>query len=59
MGIDVRRAICPIVRLQRSGGEFFSVRLRYECLPSVCFLYGMLTHRERFFPLLLQGVTIR
>lgn len=36
-----------------------SVRFCYERLLGVCLLCGMLTHRERFCPLPLQGVTIR
>lgn len=59
VGIDIRRPIRSILRLRRPSVDLFSVRLRYERLPSVYFLCGMLTHGERFCSLPLQGVTLR
>ena len=54
--LDVRKPLKRRMRLKRTGGEWFWVDFKYECLNVFCFICGLLDHTERNCPSLYDGV---
>ncbi|XP_019164570.1 PREDICTED: uncharacterized protein LOC109160752 [Ipomoea nil] len=57
--VDVTRPLRKQMKLRKGDGQWAVVDFRYECLPTFCFICGVIGHGDKVCPKIAQGVDPR
>lgn len=58
VALDISRPLRKKMKLKRDNGKWAFIDFHYKCLPTLCFLCGVIGHGDRYYLKVLQAIDV-